>query len=234
MKRILFVILTLGSLAACSNKNSEIEKKLKDYAIEKSNGMIKDYSLQSLSVDTVTVGALMDSLAIQLDQLNQAKVSKEDFIILRDREFKDFRSRTPEYEEAIMTGELKDASEWCTLLRVNTEKADSLIANWDSLPKYSYDMLYLIGWYADRSNNYYYSDNDWELSSLIEELKPVFDKYDSIKGLPKDSVLNYLVNYEYTFTNPLLDNAKVRVHNIAEFDPSLNIISVESIDSSFD
>lgn len=234
MKKIFFIILVFGCCVACSNKYSEIEKKLKDYAVERSQGMIKDYSLQSLVVDTITVKALMDSLVLQLDELNKTKVNKEDFIVLRNREFSEFRSSYPGYEQAIMSGELKDASEWCTLLRINTEKADSLISNWDSLPEYSYDMLYLIGWYTDRSNNYYNSDNSWEFSSFIEELKPVFDKYNSIQNLPKDSVMNYRVNYQYTFTNSLLNNIKVKVHNIAVFDPSLNLISVESVGSSID
>lgn len=230
----LFLVAIATILYACSHQNSEIENKLKDYAVEKSNGMIKDYSLQTLSIDTITVKVLMDSLGLQLNQLNKGKVSKENFVVLRNREFTDFRSSTPGYEEAIMTGELKDASEWCTLLRVNTEKADSLIAIWESLPEYSYDMLYLIGWYADRANNYYNNDNSWELSSLIQELKPVFDKYNSIKDLPQDSIVNYCVDYEYIFTNPLLNNTKVKFHNLAMFDPSLNLISVETVNSSFD
>jgi hypothetical protein len=50
-----------------------------------------------------------------------------------------------------MHGELKDASPWCTKIRIMTEKADSLMNVWNDVTTDSYEYNHLIAFYLQRN-----------------------------------------------------------------------------------
>ena len=112
---------------SCSK--SPIEQSLEKYVVDRTDGVDMKYKLKDYHfIDTITVQKMMDSLSIKLTLITQ-EPNLEEFKNKRDQEFKQFRDNVPDYEEKVMRGELKDASDWCTEIRIITEKADSIIAN---------------------------------------------------------------------------------------------------------
>lgn len=208
-------------------ENDEIKKRLKEHVIENSDGKIKDYKLVSVSIDTVTAGDRVDSLTKELkwaDITPDLEVLKS----LRNQEFKVFRASNPEYENAVMNGELKDASEWCTLIRKVTEKADSLIDVWSTVNKYNYDYLWLITWYGDRSEQYYGEDDSWDMSGLVESHKEDLVELARLSVANPDSIIGYDVEHRYTIKNPLFNNIEVNINEKVFFDTDLNIITYDT------
>lgn len=223
MKKILFFAFAVLFLCGCSE--SQIEQSLKKYVIDHANGVDVKYRLISYEfIDTVTVKDMIDSLSSVLP-IMESEPQLDDFIKKRNQEFEDFR-KGENYEEKIMSGELKDASEWCTEIRIITEKADSLIENWDKVTKYSYDYNYLYWWYMKRAAEFY--QFEYDLSSdinssfhSVEKGKDKFKELNSILNSPKDSVCGYTVLHKYSINNPIT-SSKTNISNKVYFDSNMN------------
>lgn len=222
------VILFFASLTFVScGRKSEIEKRLEAHVIEQGNGIIKDYNLKSIDIDTITVGGRIKQLSTELDW---ADVEPDSSVLrtLRNRDFIEFHYFNPNYEEQVMRGEYKDASEWCTELRVVTEKADSLLAAWPTVKKYNYDYLWLIAWYGDRKEQYYGIDDSWSMHPTVEEQKAALNEMAGLQTAQSDSIVGYDVVHKYSIVNPLLNNATVNISQKVRFDRNLNILSSEN------
>ena len=228
-RALLLTMLLIFTISSCSKSPySKFEDSLTKQATERSKGMIKDFKIDSISIDTFTVAESMANFEEKMKFMDN--LSKEDFIILRNQEFDDFRA--PGYYESIMTGDLKDASEWCTLLRVNTEKADSLISNWDNLPKYNYELAFLTAWYLDRKMDFL-GDHSWEMRKSIENSKDGFEKYHRYKDSPADSIIAYIVYYESSFFNPIL-KTKVKDKSMAMFNSEYELMENETLSTKIE
>lgn len=232
MKPLLTVTLAIALLASCShNPYAKFEKALAQQAKDSSHGMIKKVTIDSISVDTFTVAKSMAHFEEIFGFLKD--INKEDFIKLRNQEFEIFRDNDTTYFQRIMYGDLKDASEWTYLLRINTEKADSIIKEWDNLGEYNYDVAYLVGWYQDRREGYYSNhSNNWDRSEAVANSKEGFEKYHKYKNAPQDSILNYMVTYTESFFNPIF-NTEVKSKRMALFDKDFNILENETIGIDF-
>lgn len=223
MKKLLFITLTILLLPGCSNKNSKIEDELERYVVDMSElGSVAKHKLQYKLIDyriidTITIAKLIDSLSKDAT-IPDKKITLEEFKELRDQEFVKFRLDTL-YEERIMKGDLKDASPWCTELRIITEKADSLIENYDKITNFSYDYNYLYWWYQKRRAQYY--NFNYELKSNIEnifkhviEAEDNFKLLDSLQTSNKDDVWEYVILHDYSIHNPLFDKKVELSHNV--------------------
>ncbi|MEQ3166066.1 hypothetical protein AAA214_23295 [Parabacteroides goldsteinii] len=219
MKNLL-VILLMTTMFSCSK--SPIEQSLEKYVVERADGVDMKYKLKDYHfIDTITVQKMMDSLSIKLTLITQ-EPNLEEFKNKRDQEFKQFRDNVPDYEEKVMRGELKDASDWCTEIRIITEKADSIIANWNKVDRFSYDFNYLSWWYTKRSAEFY--EFDYKLTSdidkafrMVQESKNDFEQYEKIKNSPKDSVIDYVISHTYSIYNPLI-KSKIEQTDYVYFD----------------
>lgn len=224
-------ILTTGVaiLSSCRSE-SPIEKALREDMESKEDDL--KYELVSCTViDTIDVGmriAEVIETGAQL-QIMGANITKEEFKKLRDQEFKEFRSDTT-YERKVMTGELKDASEWCTEIRERTEYADSVLANWDSVDKTDWKFISAIGWYNLRAHQFY-ENNDIEWLSLsverMEEDKPAYIEYIALKNAPMDSVVYLAVEHKYKVYNPIVKD-KIELCDLVTITPDYKIVSRES------
>jgi hypothetical protein len=219
MKNLL-VILLMTTMFSCSK--SPIEQSLEKYVVDRADGVDMKYKLKDYHfIDTITVQKMMDSLSIKLTLITQ-EPNLEEFKNKRDQEFKQFRDNVPDYEEKVMRGELKDASDWCTEIRIITEKADSIIANWNKVDRFSYDFNYLSWWYTKRSAEFY--EFDYKLTSdidkafrMVQESKNDFEQYEKIKNSPKDSVIDYVISHTYSIYNPLI-KSKIEQTDYVYFD----------------
>lgn len=220
------MLLSIMALFSSCNNETEIEKKLRENVIEQSKGIVKDYKLISVNIDTITAGERKDSLEKIFDWADvepDLEVLKE----MRNRDFVTFHSYDPEYESKVMHGELRDASEWCTTIREVTEKADSLIAIWPTVRKYNYDYLWLITWYGDRENQYYQRDDSWSMSQLVEDNKAKLIELSKLAEAPNDSIIGYEILHNYTIKNPILNNTEVNIQRKVFVDKNLNITEIE-------
>lgn len=217
MKNIICIVLLFVFLASCSK--NQIEQSLEKYVVDRGDGIDLNYKLEKYYfIDTLTVKKITDSLSLQLAPI-VVEPDLADFKKKRNQEFRDYRYDDLDYEEKIMSGELKDASEWCTEIRIITERADSIIAAWDKVNKYSYDYNYLFWWYMRRTAEFY--DFDYKLSSdinqtydMIIENKEKFDLYNSLVNSSKDSIVEYVVSHEYSIYNPLIKSKVEQVDNV--------------------
>ncbi len=131
----------------------------------------------------------------------------------------------------IMRGDLKDASDWCTEIRVITEKADSLINNWNKVDRYSYDYNYLYWWYQKRSADFNMYDYDLAgqintAFNIVKESKEKFDLLSSLLDKPKDDVYFYVVSHTYSIVNPLIKKKITQTDNVY-FDANYNYVKYE-------
>jgi len=219
----LFVVLLITTMFSCSK--SPIEQSLEKYVVDRADGIDVKYKLKDYHfIDTITVQKMKDSLSIKLTLITQ-EPNLDEFKNKRDQEFKQFRDNDPDYEEKVMRGELKDASDWCTEIRIITEKADSIIANWDKVDRFSYDFNYLTWWYMKRTAEFY--EFDYKLASdidkafnMIQESKNDFEQYEIIKNSPKDSVIDYVVLHTYSIYNPLI-KSKIEQTDHVYFDSNM-------------
>lgn len=217
MKNIICIVLLFVFLASCSK--NQIEQSLEKYVVDRGDGIDLNYKLEKYYfIDTLTVKKITDSLSLQLAPI-VVEPDLDDFKKKRNQEFRDYRYDDLDYEEKIMSGELKDASEWCTEIRIITERADSIIAVWDKVNKYSYDYNYLFWWYMRRTAEFY--DFDYKLSSDINqtydriiENKEKFDLYNSLVNSSKDSIVEYVVSHEYSIYNPLIKSKVEQVDKV--------------------
>lgn len=240
MKQSLIVLIALA-LVSCAKEETPLEKTLRSYVEKGGNGVDVKYELIGYQLkDTILLSQQTDSvLAILQKTLGKdglKKGSLEDFKKDRNREFKEFRFAG--YEKDVMTGKLKDASEWCTEIRIVTEKADSLIQNWDKVSDYSYEYYYLRWWYLNRMVNFYKSSFDYSYRSKVEKafksvakLKPSFAEYNRLKELPQDSIVYITCSHTYSIFNPMLDK-RISSRNKVYLDKNLNYIKKET-DMSF-
>lgn len=238
MKKIFLLVLPLVLFSCTNNPYEHLETQMKAKVLEDTfEGKLKKYKTLGVSImDTITIA---DSLEVLLEDIhpyaNAFEKDLDSFKEHRNREFRDFRYRQPNYEEDVMRGKLKDASAWCTEIRVITETADSLIANWDKVSIYDYEYVYLNFWYSHRLFSFYDMDNKHEAKEYLDEiisLKDAFLKYKELSKMPKNEVLYYNVEYKYSFFNPLLD-CEVFISNIARFTPDWILIDMESSDFGF-
>lgn len=229
-----YLLVPLLVCAACTNNPyKDLENAIKSEILADADVKLEKYKTESLSfVDTVTVAKRKSEIEKELSPFYVEK-NLDEFTERRNQEFKVFR-RDPSYEEAIMRGNLKDASPWCTELRVVTEKADSLIANWDKVSSYDYEYMYLNIWYINRAQKFYDTEYQYATRTFLEELPSHKSSAEELKELSNkrdDEVLNYVANYVYSFYNSFVQS-KVRVSTNVTLSPDLEIIKIE--DEDFD
>jgi hypothetical protein len=232
MKKLVF-LLTILFFCGCSK--SPLEQSLEKYVIDRADGIDMKYKLISYDyIDTLTVKNMIDSISEELP-IMKSNPDLEDFKKKRNQEFVEFRT-DPNYEEQIMRGNLKDASDWCTEIRVITEKADSLISNWNKVDRYSYDYNYLYWWYQKRSADFNMYDYDLAgqintAFNIIKESKEKFNLLSSLLDKPKDDVYFYVVSHTYSIINPLIKKKITQTDNVY-FDANHNYVKYES-DTNF-
>lgn len=208
MKTKSHLLLLCVLLASCSNPLGDA---LDNEAKSRVGEAASSYKSSGYEItDTVRVkdriAELKGNIALLdiVDDLNYDK-----FVEMRNQEFKEFRSDTT-YEEAVMNGRLKDASPWCTEIRVVTETADSIIASWNNDTPHTWDAMRTYMFYLTRRSQYYDSDRydeDWRKSIMeeVDGLKPLFDELQALKSAPADSLLYFNVLHKYSVVNPLFD-----------------------------
>lgn len=219
-----FLITTIAPLlllVSCkSQTDAIIESNLEKYVVERAGEVDVKYKLVDYTVvDTLTVQSEIDRWSPLLDRIC-FDVDIEDFKKKRNQEFVSFRN-DPDYEEKVMRGSLKDASPWCTEIRVITEKADSLIANWDNVSKYSYDYQYLCAYYTDRAASFY-GVSEVDIIDFFKENKDAFIFMESSHKMPKDSIVGYNVIHKYSVHNPVLDK-RIELKDSVNMDGSFKI-----------
>lgn len=194
------------------------------------DGVDVKYKLISYNIiDTLTIGEAIDSFSLNLPIIEKENI--EDFKKLRNQEFQDFRD--PGYEEDVMHGKLKDASEWCTEIREITEKSDSIISVWDKVTKYSYDYNYLHWWYLRRAAEYY--EYDYELRSninqafdLVVQSKKQFEDINKLLSFNPQDKYGYIVIHKYSIHNPFVNN-RIEIVNKVYLDNDMNYIKHETM-----
>ncbi len=205
---MLAAALPLLLLPACSGDG--VKKTLREYVEERSKPMDIKYRLVSYEfTDTITVAEAVDSLCAELP-IGEGKPDSAEFRKMRNREFAEFHPDDPDYEEKIMRGEYRDVTEWTKEVRLVTERADSLLACWDRVTRYSYDYNYLYWWYQERRAYFY--DKYGELAytayarhnlGVMEEARDRFAELDSLLALDGDAVFRYVVLHRFSIYNPL-------------------------------
>lgn len=228
MKKTLFIIPILFC-AACANQNNGLENALKSEVFSAAGDVkLEKYKTESISfIDTVTVAERKSEIEEELKPYHVEK-NLDEFTERRNQEFKVFR-RDPSYEEAIMRGNLKDASPWCTELRIITEKADSLIENWDKVSSYDYDYMYLNLWYINRAQKFYDTEYQYMMNTFLEEFpshKSLTEELKELSNKGDDEVLFYVANYIYSFYNPFVQS-RVRVSKNVTLSPNMEIIQMK-------
>lgn len=203
MKRILPLMAIL--LASC-NSNVEptnpVEQALKSTVTE------GKYTLIGYYVDTVTYADQMKAVERALPKLTMP--SKEEYQALRDAQFgpKFCKETTGSTEKArkatekkVMDGTLSGYDE----LRYAVIKADSLLARWDSLPPYSFDLFSTYVYFNQRKSkafkfdllkvniantiNYY--------SEHLEQWKPTFLELERLAAADSAATYSYDVSHKY-------------------------------------
>lgn len=236
MNRLLLVVAIAGVeiIQSCSsNPYQGIEDPLKEKVFKSADGMeFKKYKTENITItDTITV---LDSISAIKKELEPFIVQKDlkDFTKKRNQEFKEFRRDGASYEREVMRGSLKDASPWCTEIRQITEKADSIIKNWEQVTTYDYDYMYLNIWYLNRQQHFYHTQYESTTSAVLEELpkhKATIDSYKELLQKPGDEILYFKVLYVYSFYNTLIKH-KVRVTQNATLSPDWKLINMVNAD----
>ena len=225
MKKIAFAFIVLFVAACSESSNKKLEASLKEKVTAAEGRELKDFKSEDLTfTDTVTVAKRIAEIEEDLRPYYIEK-NLNGFVKMRNQEFKTFRN-DPTYEKEIMRGRLKDASPWCTELRQVTEKADSLIANWDDVSQYDYDYIYLVTWYINRARQFY--NNDSSTGALLQKLPEFKDELDERKELlskPEDDVLFYRVRYTYSFFNDILGQ-RIGLSRTASVTSDLEVIDL--------
>jgi hypothetical protein len=139
--------------------------------------------------------------------------------------------REPGYEEEVMRGSLKDASEWCTEIRRRTETADSLLSRWETVGKYNYDYINAKCWYMWRVFDY---DDDYEMKTVmkmvldsLKEDETAIRAADAFSKADKDSVVGYKVLHSYSIKNPLFKK-DITMTDEVELSTDLRVVSCET------
>ena len=229
-KMSLSVIVGLLFVQSCSNNPYQgIEDPLKEKVFASAGVKeLKKYRTENITItDTITVS---DSISAIMQELQPFIVKKDlnDFTKKRNQEFKEFRRDGASYEREVMRGSLKDASPWCTEIRQITEKADSLIKNWEKVSPYDYEYMYLNIWYLNRQQKFYQTQYENTTRVLLKELpkhKVAAENYKKLLQKPSDEILYYKVLYVYSFYNPIVEN-KVRVSKNATLSPDWKLINM--------
>ena len=188
----LFLFMTLCALVSCApNPN---DSAIKTTLAERYSDAPLGYQLLRYEiVDTLYYGDMLGNIA---------PVDKTAFTKQRNQEFTQFRMNGREYERDIMRGELKDASEWCTELRLITERADKVLANFDSVKLYDYEYQYLSAWYNSRFWNFCgntkqeHRCEEWR--KFIQDHAHIFNNTDNISDDVKQTPLNYIIRHDYS------------------------------------
>lgn len=228
------LLLVIGIYVVTSSCESEIEKKLRENIESRSKDFDIEYKLERAEiVDTVTVAEYRDSMTdcIKLAQAAES-FDRGAFETLRNQEFTIFR-RDSLYETEVMHGNLKDASPWCTELRVRTELSDSLLKHWDMIDHSGWDVVEAIYWYMIRHEQFFDNlDEEWMthmLKNFNEKYEARYKAYKQLQEAPADSVAYYAVEHRYSFYNPLV---KKRLNFIDSVRMSSEFNILEVIDKS--
>lgn len=235
MKRLLY-LLPIILLASCAgNPYKDIENTLKAKVFDAAGDMpLKRYKTESITfIDTVTVEERLAEIESELEPF-YVKKDRKDFTKKRNQEFKEFRL-DPSYERDVLRGKLKDASPWCTEIRLITEKADSLLNNWDKVSPYDYDYMYLNIWYLNRALHFYGTPSRYAIEALLEDLpnhKKAADQYKALSSTPKNWIVYYKVKYVYSFFNPII-KTNVRVSRIATYSGKMNFVEMDEGEFEF-
>jgi len=226
----MFVIM-ITLVTSCSTKDSKtIKNALKSYVTKRSDNVDVKYKLKSYRViDTITYGEAVALLREKLPIVGE-KVTLEEFREQRNREFKEFRASLPDYENEIMRGELKDASPWCTKIRIVTEKADSLMNVWPQVTSDSYEYNYLIAFYLQRMCQYYGMKEQYEAEAILEKIEASKKEFDELAVFAKrnpSEVQSFKVEHEYSIYNPIV-RKRIDFKDVVSFGKDWNYISDEN------
>lgn len=228
MKKLLIIASAALLLAACS---SDPMKEILSETVKQNVG----YKFLSYKViDTVTYADASDS--IRESYRISDKVSLDEFKNQRNREFVEFRSNMPDYEEQVMRGELKDASPWCTEIREVTELADSLIAVWENVNPEDYEYNYFEAWYVARGAHYFGLADAERLEvfrDVVKANKKDFLLLLRLSTSDQNNVYCYKVMHEYSIDNPIFENGeRIIMRDIVSIDSDLNVVDVNSAGSA--
>lgn len=232
MKKIVSIFIAIIAVLSCTKKvSNNIENTLIKKVYEETEN-IKKYKTEKISViDTITVADEMLNFEKSFSKLFFEK-NIETFTKRRNQEFKEF-GRSKNYEEEIMRGELKDASPWCTEIREITEKADSILKNWDNVNVYDYDYVFVNLWYLRRHAGFYGNyEYKYAFNSLLNTLpnyKKDFEYYKELSSLPKNNILYYNIEYVYSYLNTLINN-RIKVICNVKITPNMEIIEFDTND----
>lgn len=225
MKKLLLLIIAFV-FVSCAHDT--VKPRLRAYVEQ--NKHESKYSLTYYEiVDTITYARFRDSLNSHILSLI-SDLDKEELQSVRDREFNTFRTKNDEYD--VLHGKLRDASPWLTELRLTTEKADSLIADFDNVRLYNYDYQYCMAWY--KRHYYYFYGSDVEifkrlekayadLLTFIKKNELLFTNGDILFEGLNDEVYRYEVLHSYSTVNKLLDK-KMQHLDVVYFDADWNYI----------
>lgn len=231
MKTIGLIIVALFALSSCSTNPIEtaLESNIKNGGSE----IAPSYKLINYEItDTITVADKRQMLSEQMPILKKiGEIDSATFLKFRNQEFKEFRAYTPNYEDDIMRGDLKDASPWCTEIRLVTEKADSILANW-STASTSWDAIRTYSFYVFRRSQYFDSENypeSWRVEAMeyIDGYKPIYEELMSLNAAPLDSALYITLLHTYSLYNPTFGKRIQFVDSVA-MDFDYNVIGRES------
>ena len=229
----MFVILIV-LMTSCGSKDSKtIKNALKNYVTKRSDNFDVKYKLKSYRIiDTITYGEATALLREKLPIVGE-KVTLEEFKEQRNREFKEFRASYPNYENEVMRGGLKDASPWCTKIRIVTEKADSLMNVWPQVTSDSYDYNYLTAFYLQRMCQFYGMNEQYETAAILEKIeasKKDFDELAIFAQRNPSEIQSFKVEHEYSIYNPLAGK-RIDLKDVVSFDKDWNYISDENMNN---
>jgi len=219
MKRTLIIIAALLILASCGSKEKEA---LKNTIPQEMGYKYKDHRIVQTLTNKDVADSIRDHYAVT------EKEPLEEFKEKRNREFEVFRYMEPNYEEDVMRGSLKDASEWCTEIREITELADSLIAVYDKVSGDDWAYNRFQAWYLARGAKYFgWSDADkWkEYSLAVKNDKKGFELLKKVAAADPNGVYGYRVIHDYTVKNPILENGdRIIMQDAVTVDKDWNVV----------
>ena len=223
MKKIF--IFAFFAFASCTGDN-RIEKALENYVVEHSEVSSDDldYKLVSYNViDTLTNKDVLDSLESILlrEAFLWTEPSKDSLLKIKSTQFPDYFMQ---YEESFAE------------VKKHRDVIDSLIAKWEDVTPYSYELNYESVWPTlakctiyDIEPGEYFSEH---FNGMVEN-ESVYRTADSLSRFTPDDIFGYQIEHKYSIINPLLDK-KVNITNIVILDKDLNFVSSENANSGMD
>lgn len=234
MKNVFIIIISVivsFAMFSCQKERPEIAKIKKELqsSIElESLYENPNYKIISLNcLDTILVADTIKGATEILEKVWE-EPNLLDFRAYRNFDFL-VRDNPQQYEYDIMQGELKDASPYCTELRINTLKRDSIIEHWNEIKKYDYEYIYQTWLGIQRLYGFTYNNSGAEYqsaTSIVEtmpKVKELSEFYNEYKEKDPNTIFGYRYLHCYSIDEPLL-NGRIKMNDIVIVDADYNII----------